>query len=83
VFHEVRTPLNSLVLGLQCLSDLKDRCTSTEQEVLDMMAVGTEHINKTLNDVLSFQTIDEGLLVLDFTWFEPTALLKMMHRNFQ
>lgn len=82
IFHEVRTPLNSLVLGLQCLADLKVT-TSTEQEVLEMMAVGTEQINKTLNDVISFQIIDEGSLVLDFTWFEPSAFLKMLHKNFQ
>lgn len=82
VFHEVRTPLNSLVLGLQCLADLKES-TSTEREVLEMMAVGTEHINKTLNDVSSFQTIDEGNLVLDRAWFDPAILLKMIHSNFQ
>eukprot|EP01035_Chromulina_nebulosa_P069333 gene69333-biopygen22402 len=58
LFHEVRTPLNTLTIGIELLST-RDVLDSTDQELLVMMRGASEYMGETLNNVLSMQKIEE------------------------
>lgn len=87
VFHEIRVPLNSLTLGIQCLKEKaiaeSQSDDAVETEVLDMMEEGAKFMTETLNDVLSFQKIEDGALMLEKTWFDPRKLLKTISATFK
>ena len=68
IFHEVRTPLNSLTMGLEILKQ-GDRLNSSDLELLSMMKVASDFMADTLNDVLSLQKIEEGKLELELSPF--------------
>eukprot|EP00597_Dinobryon_sp_UTEXLB2267_P005112 CAMPEP_0170071904 /NCGR_PEP_ID=MMETSP0019_2-20121128/9688_1 /TAXON_ID=98059 /ORGANISM="Dinobryon sp., Strain UTEXLB2267" /LENGTH=457 /DNA_ID=CAMNT_0010280633 /DNA_START=879 /DNA_END=2252 /DNA_ORIENTATION=+ len=68
LFHEVRTPLNSLSMGIDILDRNPHMCEE-DKESLQMMRVAADFMSKTLNDVLSMQKIEEGKLELDMQPF--------------
>eukprot|EP01041_Mallomonas_annulata_P011020 gene11020-23024_t len=68
IFHEVRTPLNSMTMGIEILQE-SDHLTEDEMESLIMMKGASEVMSDTLNDVLSMQKIEEGKLELDLSPF--------------
>mmetsp|Transcript_3773 Transcript_3773/g.5315 ORF Transcript_3773/g.5315 Transcript_3773/m.5315 type:complete len:648 (+) Transcript_3773:74-2017(+) len=68
LFHEVRTPLNSLSIGIEILNR-SDKLDVIERESLLMMAGASEFMAGTLNDVLSMQKIEEGKMELEFRPF--------------
>lgn len=68
LFHEVRTPLNSLTMGIELLKT-KDSLDSSDKELLAMMTGASDFMAETLNDVLSMQKIEEGKLELIFAPF--------------
>mmetsp|Transcript_9476 Transcript_9476/g.13093 ORF Transcript_9476/g.13093 Transcript_9476/m.13093 type:complete len:755 (+) Transcript_9476:48-2312(+) len=68
LFHEVRTPLNSLSIGIDIL-DRNPQLGEEDRESLQMMRVAADFMSKTLNDVLSMQKIEEGKLELDMQPF--------------
>jgi len=68
IFHEVRSPLNSLAIGIEILGR-SNNLDATDLESLGMMKDASEFMNDTLNDVLSMQKIEEGKLELDLCPF--------------
>ncbi len=82
VFHEVRVPLNSVVLGLQLLQDNRE-FARVEKETLTMMKDATSFMAETLNDVLSLQKIEQGMLELEYKPFSPKRLLSAVISNFR
>ena len=84
VFHEVRVPLNSVVLGLQLLQDneaLVQR--ESDRETLHMMKDATSFMAETLNDVLSLQKIEQGMLKLECKPFSPKRLVDAVISTFR
>ncbi len=81
VFHEVRVPLNSVVLGLQLLHD--NDIAHTEKETLTMMKDATKFMSETLNDVLSLQKIEQGKMELEIKPFSPKRLLSTVVSSFR
>ena len=63
LFHEVRTPLNTLTIGIELLST-RDEMGVQDQELLVMMKGASEYMAETLNNVLSMQKIEEGMMEL-------------------
>ena len=59
IFHELRSPLNSLTIGIEILgsSTMRDQ---QDLESLAMMRDASSFMSDTLNDVLSMQKIEEG-----------------------
>mmetsp|Transcript_25435 Transcript_25435/g.56323 ORF Transcript_25435/g.56323 Transcript_25435/m.56323 type:complete len:836 (+) Transcript_25435:140-2647(+) len=82
VFHEVRVPLNSLSLGLQLLAD-NPAFDESDQETIRMMRDGTNFMAETLNDVLSLQKIEQGMLQLEMKSFPPEALITSVLSSFR
>ena len=67
LFHEVRTPLNSLAMGLELLRTRKN--DEADRDLLSMMTGASTFMANTLNDFLSMQQIEEGKMELIFTPF--------------
>ncbi len=82
VFHEVRVPLNSVVLGLQLLQDNR-YFAHVERETLTMMKDATNFMSETLNDVLSLQKIEQGMMELDIKPFAPKRLVSAVLSSFR
>lgn len=82
VFHEVRVPLNSVALGLQLLQE-STHLSEQDHDTVSMMREATGFMAETLNDVLSLQKIEEGMLQLEFKPFAPYSLVKAVLSNFR
>jgi len=78
LFHEVRTPLNSLSIGIEILNR-SSTLDEVERESLLMMSSASEFMAGTLNDVLSMQKIEEGKMELEF---RPFSLEEVIHSIF-
>ena len=84
VFHEIRVPLNSLSLGLQFLKTQDAiKAADSLKDVVTMMSEGTTFMSETLNDVLSFQKIEDGAMSLEKTWFDPKKLMTTIASTFK
>eukprot|EP01035_Chromulina_nebulosa_P069643 gene69643-biopygen47649 len=78
LFHEVRTPLNSLTMGIELLWT-REGLDSTDVELLTMMKGSAEFMGETLNDVLSMQKIEEGKMELTLVPFKiRTSIAKIL-----
>jgi len=62
IFHEVRTPLNSLSMGIDILN--RSNLDSSDKESLQVMQGASDLMCDTLNNLLIMQNIEEGKLVL-------------------
>lgn len=83
VFHEVRVPLNSVALGLQLLQDSSSNFSEEDRETISLMREATGFMAETLNDVLSLQKIEEGMLELELKPFQPHTLIRAVISNFR
>lgn len=72
IFHEVRTPLSSLTMGIEILS-LSANLDSSELQSLQLMKSASEFMSNTLDGVLSIHKIEEGnfsLQLAPFSWVD-------------
>ena len=67
ISHEIRNPLNSVQLGLDCLKEDMIRCNdhSSRLEILRDVTASLELSLHTLDDMLTGDKIRSGFLVLD------------------
>ena len=72
LFHEVRTPLNSLSMGVELLKTLPV-LGPADLELLDMMGGAADFMSETLNNILSMQKIEEGKMELTFVPFSISS----------
>ena len=67
ISHEIRTPLNTLVMGLKLIrrglerGEARSMILENLESVEDSCGIAVE----TLNDILSFEKLDAGLMTLD------------------
>jgi two-component system sensor histidine kinase/response regulator len=73
IFHEVRTPLQSLTLGIENLA-LSANLDASDREALQLMRDAGGFMSDTLNAVLTLQRIEEGKLELECEPFAPRAV---------
>ena len=82
IFHEVRVPLNSITMGIECLNS-RDDVDEEETETLLMMKEATSFMSNTLNDVLNMQRIEEGKLELTMKPFSISNCLETVKLTFR
>ncbi len=82
VLHEVRVPLNSIVLGLDLLSN-ESELSEGISETIDMMKQSATFMVATLNDVLSWQKIEQGMVELELKPFSPSQLIHSVIASFR
>eukprot|EP01035_Chromulina_nebulosa_P028135 gene28135-biopygen17998 len=68
LFHEVRTPLNSLTMGIELLKS-RDFFDTADLEVMDTMTGAADFMTEMLNNISSMQKIEEGKIELTFSPF--------------
>ena len=68
IFHEVRTPLNSLTMGLEILRQ-GERLSASDLEIVSEMKGASDFMTRTLNDLTSLQKIEDGKLELELSPF--------------
>ena len=66
IFHEVRTPLNSLTMGIDLIST-SPRLDENDRDSIDIMQAASAFMTKTLDGVLSMHKIEEGRFELEFS----------------
>jgi len=76
IFHEVRTPLNSLTMGIDMIAE-SPNIDLNDIESLEIMRSASSFMSKTLDGVLSIHKIEEGKFDLELG---PT-LLETLVRN--
>lgn len=82
VLHEVRVPLNSIVLGLDIMAT-EESLTEEMQETVDMMKQSASFMVATLNDVLSWQKVEQGIVKLDLAPLSPNRLVQSVVASFR
>jgi signal transduction histidine kinase len=69
ITHEIRTPLNSVYLGLQLLADDLQHCANEEDakryENLCAVQLSCTTALDTVNDLLTFEKLESGLMLLN------------------
>jgi CheY-like chemotaxis protein/anti-sigma regulatory factor (Ser/Thr protein kinase) len=74
--HELRTPLNAILGFAQILSrDLKSMEPSVQEECLDYILNGGNHLLELINDVLDLSRVETGNLSVSL---EPTKLAPLI-----
>lgn len=82
IFHEVRTPLNSLTMGIE-IFERSDHLDDSELDALIMMKDASSFMAETLNDVLSMQKIEEGKLELELNPFSLQLTISKVFSTFK
>ena len=90
IFHEVRVPLNAVMLGL---ADLRSSCgsassgpvewTEEQRDVLDIVHEQSQVVGRILNDVLSLHKIEDGALTLQYAPFSLESMILSTMQSFQ
>ena len=78
IAHELRNPLNTVYLGLNLLKrSLKEIFVSEDIiQILRDVQLSCDATLGILNDMLSYEKLDAGILTLDRSFFSPMALLE-------
>jgi signal transduction histidine kinase/ActR/RegA family two-component response regulator len=74
IFHEVRTPLNSITMGIDLL-EMSTHLTDEDKDHLENMRTSLSFMTDTLNTVLSLQKMGEGKMKLEITSFDIKKLI--------
>jgi CheY-like chemotaxis protein len=75
VFHEVRVPLNTIQLGLESVMGDVMGLTEDIDDVLESVGEAVSTMSETLDDVLSYQKIEDGHMEVNAHVFDLAALL--------
>lgn len=76
IVHDLRTPLTSLLAGLQTLEP-----SEQDREILDISIAGGNTLLGMINDLLDISKMEEGLLVLDRSEFSFAELVEEAFRQ--
>ncbi len=90
IFHEVRSPLNSILIGLSTLikdEELKTLLSNSKSgsniyEVLYLMKESASNLGETLNDVLNLQKLEEDILKLKVSPFQTFSITNVIEANY-
>ncbi|KAJ8600896.1 hypothetical protein CTAYLR_006994 [Chrysophaeum taylorii] len=82
VCHEVRVPLNSVSIGIEAMIE-HETLTSLGKEVASNITESVRHMSETLDDVLSFQKIEEGAFELVALEFSPVDMTRSVVKTLE
>ncbi|KAJ3160001.1 hypothetical protein HDU86_001266 [Geranomyces michiganensis] len=80
IFHEVRVPLNAASLAVQNLEaeGLFQTCSQDQRDVVDALRGSLGMMAKVLNDVLDFNRMEEGKLVVTHNSLELHKVIRSL-----
>ena len=82
IFHEVRTPLNSLTMGIDLIST-SPRIDENDRDSIDIMQAASAFMTKTLDGVLSMHKIEEGRFELEFSEMSISEVILEVRNAFR
>ncbi len=74
IVHDLRTPLTSVITGMQTLELIGD-LDSTQREMVSIAISGGELLLGMINDLLEVEKMESGTMVLDNTLLDAAALV--------
>jgi two-component system sensor histidine kinase/response regulator len=74
IVHDLRTPLTSLLTGLQTLEVLGDNLSADQTEMLAIALNGGQTLLGMINDLLDVSKLEDGSLKLEYGPVEPAVL---------
>ena len=77
--HEIRTPLNAVIT---ITSLLKDKTDEEDQQLLNSLKFASNNLLLIINDILDFNKLDTGKVVLEARPVNLIALLDNIHRTY-
>jgi len=75
IMHEVRVPLNSISMGLGYLEQTSG-IDDEAREALLMMGSASEYMKQTLDEVMNLQSIEEGIMQLNYAPFTIHSVIR-------
>ena len=85
ISHEVRTPLNTIICGLNYLKTRLSNTNAAEAEMLSIindMALSGEDAVEVLDEILTYDKIESKTLVLNLSTFTVVSFLERTLRPF-
>lgn len=74
IVHDLRTPLTSLLGGLQTIELVGD-LNGEQEELLQISVAGGQTLLRMINDLLDTHKMEEGSLVLEYTRVDPGQVI--------
>jgi len=81
IFHEVRVPFHSLLLGLEFLANELER--EQHKDVVDTLIQSAEMMERTINDVLLLSRLEDGKLELEAAPFSVEEMVVSTVNSFK
>jgi signal transduction histidine kinase len=75
IIHDLRTPLNSVMMGMQALEVVGD-LNEAQREMLGITMKGGRNLVEIINDLLDISKMEGGALQLERREIEPAALIE-------
>lgn len=75
IIHDLRTPLTSLLTGLQTLA-FSENLDETDREVLAMSVGGGRTLLGMINDLLDISKMEDGSLILESSSISPQSIVE-------
>jgi len=76
IVHDLRTPLTSLLTGLQTIPSVNNNLDEIQSECLEMAVQGGEGLLSMINELLDISKMEDGSLRLDSQAVEPAMLVR-------
>lgn len=76
IVHDLRTPLTSLLTGLQTLEAVSPTLDAMQAELLEMSVEGGNTLLGMINDLLDVSKMEDGSLTLEQSEIAPNTLIK-------
>lgn len=79
IFHEIRVPLNTVVLSVDLLEDsfsLKKHLSEDEGDTFEQLKSGLAAVQTVVNDALDIRRLEEGRLHMDMKPFDFAAFVR-------
>lgn len=77
VSHEIRSPINSLLMQLSIITDgLAGEVTDKQREILERASVKIKNLDHLVTDLLDLSRIESGLISYEFEQVDLAALLQ-------
>ena len=80
IVHDLRTPLTSILSGLQTLEILGE-FTDDQTEMLTISLDGAQTLLGMINDLLDISKLEDGSLKLEKTTLQPSDLVERARRQ--
>jgi signal transduction histidine kinase len=74
IVHDLRTPLTSLITGLQTLEIVGETLSADQNEMLTIALNGGQTLLGMVNDLLDISKLEDGSLKLEYGPVDPAAL---------